>query len=97
MAMTIKRARRGSLRAAEMVLQRVWPKRRSRTIAIAPVTRDDLKTLLAEHEALAAAMMNGEVTPQDAEAAVRVLKALNHHMRVADAHKRALRLYGKLD
>ena len=97
MALTVKRARRGNLRAAEMVLQRMWPKRRNRTIAIELPAGDGLPNLLTEHQALAAAMLSGDVTPQDAEAAVRVLKALNHHMRVSDAQKRAIRLHGTLD
>ena len=95
MAKTIKRALRGNLRATEMVLQRVWPTRRNRPIELDPPPDDGLGGLLSEHVALASAMVNGDVTPQDAEAAVRVLKALQHQKDRAHANKRALALYGK--
>ena len=69
MLSTIERARRGNLRATEMVLQRVWPVRRHRPIELDPPPGDGLSNLLNEHAALAHAMMNGEITPQDAQAA----------------------------
>ena len=71
MAMTIEKARKGNLEAAEMVLKRVWPARRNRPIELDPEPGDGLRNLFNEHAALAAAMMNGDVTPQDAQAATR--------------------------
>lgn len=94
MAMTIASARRGNLRAAEIVLQRVWPARRNRPIELDPVPGDGLCNLLNEHVALAAAMMSGDVTPQDAKAAMRVFDALQEQMRKAEAQKRHLAQYG---
>jgi hypothetical protein len=97
MAMTIAAARRGNLRAAEIVLQRVWPARRGRPIEIDPAPGDDgLCHLLNEHAALAAAMMDGDVSPQDAQAAIRVFDALQEQMRKARAQKRAVEIHGKL-
>ena len=81
---TIERARRGNLRATEMVLQRVWPVRRNRPIELDPPPGNGLCNLLNEHAALAHAMMNGEITPQDAQAATRVFKALQEQMRRAE-------------
>ena len=43
-----------------------------------------MSNLLNEHAALAHAMMNGDITPQDAQAATRVFKALQEQMRRAD-------------
>jgi hypothetical protein len=94
MAMTIEKARNGSLEAAEMVLKRVWPARRNRPIELEPVAGDGLRNLLTEHAALAAAMMNGDVTPQDAQAATRVFKALQDQMARAEGQRRAVELYG---
>ena len=68
MLSTIERARRGNLRATEMVLQRVWPARRHRSIELDPAPGNGMSNLLNEHVALAHAMMNGEITPQDAQA-----------------------------
>ena len=94
MAMTIEKARNGSLEAAEMVLKRVWPARRNRPIELDPERGDGLSNLLAEHAALASAMMNGDITPQDAQAATRVFKALQEQIRRADSQRRAVELYG---
>lgn len=84
MQLTIERARNGNLRAAEMVLQRVWPVRRNRPIELDPAPGDGLPNLLTEHAALAEAMMNGDITPQDAQAATRVFRALQEQMRRAN-------------
>jgi hypothetical protein len=81
MLRTIERARRGNLRATEIVLQRVWPVRRHRPIELDPPPGNGLGYLLNEHAALVQAMMNGEITPQDAQAALRVFKALQEQMR----------------
>jgi hypothetical protein len=97
MAMTIEKARNGNLGAAEMVLKRVWPARRNRPIELDPAPGEGLCNLLAEHAALASAMMDGEITPQDAQAATRVFKALQEQMRRADSQRRAVELYGNSD
>src|SRR5436190_20807595 len=89
MQLTIERARRGDLRATEIVLQRVWLVRRNRPIELDPPPGDGLSNLLTEHAALASAMMNGDITPQDAQAATRVFKALQEQMRRAD-HQNAV-------
>jgi len=88
---TIERARKGNLKATEMVLQRVWPARRHRPIELDPAPGDGLRNLLTQHQALAAAMINGEITPQDAQAATRVFNALQEQMRRADDQKLAAR------
>ena len=84
MLSTIERARRGNLRATEMVLQRVWPARRHRPIELDPPSGNGMSNQQNEHAALAHAMMNGDITPQDAQAATRVFKALQEQMRRAD-------------
>ena len=58
--------------------------RRNRPIELDPPPGDGLSNLLTEHAALASAMMNGDITPQDAQAATRVFKALQEQMRRAD-------------
>jgi hypothetical protein len=40
-----------------------------------------LPNLLSEHASLAEAMMNGHITPQGAQAATRVLRALQEQMQ----------------
>ena len=84
MQLTIERARKGNLRATELVLQRVWPVRRNRPLELDPAPGDGLGNLLSEHAALAHAMISGDVTPQDAQAATRVFHALQEQMRRAE-------------
>ena len=79
----LDRARQGNLKAADMVLQRVWPVRRNRPFDMEVPFGSPLPNLLAEHAGLAVAMMNGEITPQDAQAATRVFKALQEQVQLA--------------
>ena len=79
------------------MLQRVWPVRRNRPIELDPPPGDGLSNLLTEHAALAAAMMNGEITPQDAQAATRVFKAFQEQMRRADQQALTGALTGALN
>ena len=76
----------GNLKAAEMVLQRVWPVRRNRPIEVvrSPATDDDDPYAIGEHGAVATAMLEGEITPQEAQAAARVLKSLQEQMKAAE-------------
>jgi hypothetical protein len=87
MLLTIERARKGNLKATEMVLQRVWPARRTRPLELDAPRGDGLPDLLGQHAALAQAMIDGDVSPQDAQAATRVLKALQDQMRRAERRK----------
>jgi len=76
----------GNLKAAEMVLQRVWPVRRNRPVEIVgPQQEIEPETYaIGEHRAVASAMLEGQITPQDAQNAARVLKALQEQMKAAE-------------
>ena len=76
----------GNLKAAEMVLQRVWPVRRNRPIEVASrrETGDNEPYAIGDHDAVATAMLEGEITPQEAQAAARVLKSLQEQMKAAE-------------
>jgi hypothetical protein len=78
----LDRARQGNLKAADMVLQRIWPVRRNRPVNMEVPFGSMLPNVLPEHAALAEAMMNGEITPQDAQAATRVLQALQDQVPI---------------
>jgi len=82
----VEQALEGNLRAAEMVLQRVWPVRRNRPIAVADGNSetDDEPYTIAEHGAIASAMLDGQIAPQEAQAAARVLKSLQEQMAAAE-------------
>jgi len=81
-----KQGLEGNLRAAEMVLQRVWPVRRNRPIEVVnpnPGEETGPYTIDA-HGAVASSMLDGEITPTDAHAAARVLKLLQEQMEAAE-------------
>lgn len=81
MGMIVERARAGNLKAAEMLLQRIWPARRNRPIELdLPMGEDALPNLLGEHANLVVAMADGHITPQDARVAARVLRAMQDQM-----------------
>ena len=81
-----EQALQGNLRAAEMVLQRVWPVRRNRPVEIvdAETGVDEAPYTIGEQTAVATAMLDGEIAPQDAQAATRVLKSLQEQMEAAE-------------
>jgi hypothetical protein len=79
-----KQALEGNLRAAELLLQRVWPVRRNRPIEIPDMPGAESPYMIPEHLRLAVAMMDGDVTPQDAHAAARVFKLLQEQMAATD-------------
>ncbi len=77
-------ALKGNLKAAEMVLQRVWPVRRNRPIEILDNDAEAEPFTIAEHRMVADAMLDGKITPQEAQAAARVLKSLQEQMETAE-------------
>ena len=81
MGIILGRAREGNLKAAEMVLQRVWPVRRTRPIEVEIPPEASSRGSFDEQASLVKAMLNGDVTPQDAAAATRVLKEMDEQLR----------------
>ena len=73
----------GNLKAAELVLRRVWPVRRHRPIEFSGPPDVDAPYMIGEHAGLAVAMMDGDITAQDAHVAARVLKLLQEQMKEA--------------
>ncbi|MGE5151592.1 MAG: hypothetical protein ACM3II_15845 [Rhodospirillaceae bacterium] len=81
-----EQALQGNLRAAEMVLQRVWPVRRNRPVELIHPDQelDHEPYTITEHGTVASAMLQGQIAPQDAQAAARVLKSLQEQMEAAE-------------
>jgi len=92
-----KQGLEGNLRAAEMVLQRVWPVRRNRPIDV-PNTNPDDETgpyTIDAHGAVASSMLDGEITPNEAHAAARVLKLLQEQMAAAEKARLTISYTGR--
>ena len=68
-----------------MLLQRVWPVRRNRPIEVAGNEEAEVEPYtIDDHRTIAAAMLGGEITPQEAQVAARVLKSLQEQMKAVD-------------
>jgi hypothetical protein len=81
-------AKGGNLRAIEMLLDRVWPVRRGRPVAVdAPEIRKTAD-LLPVGAAITNAVLTGELTPQEGSAAARVLTAHADMIDTADFEQR---------
>jgi hypothetical protein len=91
-AVVAEQGLQGNLKAAEMVLQRVWPVRRNRPIEIVDARSkvDDEPFTIADHSAVAEAMLEGQIAPQEAQAAARVLKSLQEQMAAAEDSNRTI-------
>jgi hypothetical protein len=79
-----EQALKGDLKAANMLLQRVWPVRRNRPIEVASADAEGEPYTIDDHRSIASAMFDGEITPQEAQVAARVLKSLQEQMKAVD-------------
>jgi hypothetical protein len=77
-------AKSGDIRAAEIILARVWPVRKGRPVAldIPPmVTPSDIVTALG---AVTSAMAAGEITPEEGASVASVLEVKRRSIETAD-------------
>ena len=79
-----EQALKGNLKAANILLQRVWPVRRNRPIEVAASDEAVEAYTIDDHRSIASAMFDGEITPQEAQVAARVLKSLQEQMKAVD-------------
>lgn len=81
-------AKGGNLRAIEMVLDRVWPVRRGRPVAVDVPEIRKTADLLPAGAAITNALLSGELTPQEASATARVLSTHAETIRTVDFDQR---------
>lgn len=85
---TLEAAKGGDLRAAEIVLSRVWPARKSRPVAL---SLPAIKTAADIVEALgivASAMAEGDLTPDEAQAVSAVLEGKRRAIETVELEAR---------
>lgn len=88
-------AKGGDMRAAEIILRRAWPERKSRPIEVdipRIIKAGDVVEALAEITAATAA---GEITPDEAEALVKLIEATRKAIESTDLEKRIEALEAK--
>ena len=88
----VEDAKAGDLRAAEILLRRLWPERKGRPVEVAlppVVVAADLVPALA---AVVAAMGRGELTPEEAQAVCAVLESQRRAVETAELEARVAAL-----
>jgi len=84
----LNEAKKGNLRAVEMLLDRIWPARRGRPVEVdAPPIRVTADVLPAG-AAVTSAVLGGELTPEEGSAAARVLVAHQKMIETVDLEAR---------
>jgi hypothetical protein len=79
----LSEAKKGNLRAVELLLDRIWPVRRGRPVEVdAPPIRT-IPDLVPAGAAVTSAVLSGDLTPQEGAAAARVLVAHNQMISTA--------------
>ncbi len=92
--MIVDKALAGDLRAAEMLLSRVWPIRRGRSIEIDATPVKDLPDLVPAVADIMNAVLTGEVTPREGhdvssllQAQCRMIEAVEFERRLVEVEK----------
>jgi hypothetical protein len=91
----LRRARRGDMRAAAIVLSRCWPPRKARIRFPMPAlaSSDDLPRALA---AVAEAISNGVLTPGEAAACAQVLNVQAHAVEIVELSRKVKEIERRL-
>jgi hypothetical protein len=84
----LKEARAGNVKAIEMLLSRIWPARRGRPVEIEAPEIRDTPDLLPASAAVTNAVLNGEVTPREGQAVIRVLDRHGSLIELVDLERR---------
>ena len=81
----------GDMRAAELVLQRIWPARKSRPIALALPAIQSASDVVAAVGAVADAVGAGEITPDEGQAVASILEAKRKAIETVELERRSRR------
>lgn len=95
MQAVVDAAKAGDMRAAEILLSRLWPARKGRpvTLDMPPIrTAADVAAALAE---VSAEMSAGNITPEEAGAVAAVLETQRRAIETEDLERRIAALEGK--
>jgi hypothetical protein len=88
----VKAARGGDMRAAEILLRRLWPERRGRPLRLDLPPVRSAADLPAALGALAGAVAAGEATPEEAQALAGLLEAQRRAIETAELAERVAAL-----
>ena len=84
----VEAAKSGDMRAAELVLQRIWPARKSRPIALTLPAIQSASDVVAAVGAVADAVGAGDITPDEGQAVASILEAKRKAIETVDLEAR---------
>jgi len=84
----VEDAKAGDLRAAEILLRRLWPERKGRPVEVALPEVASAADLVPAHAAVVAAVALGELTPEEAQAICAVLESQRRAIETAELETR---------
>jgi hypothetical protein len=93
---TVEAAKDGDIRAAELILSRVWPARKGRPVQLALpplLTGADLPAALAS---VVTAVASGDLTPDEGEAMATILETHRRGIELVDHERRLEELEAKV-
>jgi hypothetical protein len=90
----VEDAKAGDLRAAEILLRRLWPERKGRPVEVALPEVASAANLVAALAAVASAMGRGELTSEEARAMCAVLESQRRAIETAELEARVAALEG---
>jgi hypothetical protein len=84
----VEAAKGGDLRAADLVLSRIWPARKSRPIALTLPAIQSASDVVAAVGAVADAVGAGDITPDEGQAVASILEAKRRAIEPVDLELR---------
>jgi hypothetical protein len=84
----VEAAKGGEMRAADLVLARIWPVRKGRPIALALPAIQSASDVVAAVGAVADAVGAGEITPDEGQAVASILEAKRKAIETVDLEAR---------
>ncbi len=88
----VEEAKGGDLRAAEILLRRLWPERKGRPVEVELPSMASAADLVPALAAVVAAMGRGELTPEEAQAISAVLESQRRAVETAELEARVAAL-----
>jgi hypothetical protein len=88
MAAVVRAAKEGDMRAAEILLRRLWPERRGRPVPVALPPITDAAALVNAVAAITAAVGEGELSPEEGQAVAAILETQRRAIETVELDQR---------
>lgn len=88
MAAVVKAAKEGDMRAADILLRRLWPERKGRPVPVALPPITDAAATVAALAAITAAVGEGELSPEEGQAMASVIETQRRAIETVELDQR---------